>query len=140
MIDRIRSFVKNEPPKKEALDINEKIRAVLILTRSEAVKILPADMSANFEFRERFHRRRTSPQRFITRTLSESTIEEKRKVGFGSRWITSTDLTLVASCAIAIRVECPDTQSLRSSQPLAMPWTTRMSRDSYTATLSPATC
>jgi signal transduction histidine kinase len=38
VIDRIRAFVKNQPPKKEALDINDKIRAVLVLTRSEAMK------------------------------------------------------------------------------------------------------
>jgi signal transduction histidine kinase/ligand-binding sensor domain-containing protein len=38
VIDRIRAFVRNQPPKKEALDINEKIRAVLVLTHTEAVK------------------------------------------------------------------------------------------------------
>jgi signal transduction histidine kinase/ligand-binding sensor domain-containing protein len=38
VIDRIRAFVKNEPPKKEPLDINEKVGSVLVLTRSEAEK------------------------------------------------------------------------------------------------------
>jgi signal transduction histidine kinase len=38
VIDRIRAFVKNQPPKKEALDVNEKIRAVLVLTHNEAAK------------------------------------------------------------------------------------------------------
>jgi signal transduction histidine kinase/ligand-binding sensor domain-containing protein len=38
VIDRIRAFVKNQPPKKEALDVNEKIRSVLVLTHNEAAK------------------------------------------------------------------------------------------------------
>jgi hypothetical protein len=103
------------------------------LPRQEALKILPADVSADPEFRQRFHR-----EAELAASLSHPHIVAVHDRGKydGQLWIsrtTWTDPTLVSCCAAneMARVWSPRTSS-RALSPSPTPSITRTIRGSCT--------
>jgi serine/threonine-protein kinase len=106
------------------------------LPRREALKVLPADLSASNEFRERFNR-----EADLAATLYHPHIvglhdRVSSTHSYGSRWTTSTEPTPTGSRASAIPPGCGCPQSSRSLRLWRAPWTTHMSADCFIVTSS----
>ena len=110
------------------------------LPRRDALKVLPADVSADAEYRQRFNR-----EADIAATLWHPHIVGVHDRGDvdGQIWISmdyvdGTDAGRAAARALPQRA-CPRTRCSTSSPPSPRRWTTRISRAFCTATSSPPT-